>query len=124
MAFDRGLEERLYEYFESRDDLKVKKMFGGLCFLLSDHMCCAIIDDKLMVRTGADNYEHCLAKPHATKMDFTGRAIKTMVYVMPEGFESDTDLAQWLTIVSNFVDSLPPKKAKLKKVKVAKQISV
>ncbi|WP_347876775.1 hypothetical protein [Psychromonas algicola] len=45
MAFDRGLEERLYEHFSDRPDLTVRKMFGGLCFMLSGHMCCAIIGD-------------------------------------------------------------------------------
>jgi hypothetical protein len=109
MAFDRGLEERLNEYFHDRQDLKVKKMFGGLCFLLSNHMCCGVMGDKLMARIGADNYEDCLCKPNATEMDFTGKPIKTMVYVMPEGFESDTDLAYWLNICVTFVDSLPPK---------------
>jgi hypothetical protein len=30
MAFDRGLEARLFDYFQNRQDLNVKKMFGGL----------------------------------------------------------------------------------------------
>ena len=112
MAFDRGLEERLNEYFQDRQDLVVKKMFGGLCFLLSDHMCCAIIDDQLMARIGPKNYESCLAKENVKEMDFTGKSIKTMVYVMSDGFESDADLTYWLNICVAFVDSLPPKKNK------------
>jgi len=55
MAFDRGLEERLYEHFSDRHDLVAKKMFGGLCFLLSQHMCCVIIGEKLMARVGPKN---------------------------------------------------------------------
>lgn len=115
MAFDRGLEERLSDYFQGRYDLHTKKMFGGLCFLLSGHMCCVIMDDKLMVRVGADNYEDCLAKPYVTEMDFTGKAIKTMVYVMPDGFESDSDLTYWLDTCVKFVESLPPKLPKTPK---------
>lgn len=112
MAFDRGLEERLYEYFQDRPDLEVKKMFGGLCYLLSEHMCCAIIDDKLMLRVGPKNYAACLAKPYAKEMDFTGKPIKTMVYITANGFESDTDLFDWLTISVDFIDALPPKRSK------------
>lgn len=112
MAFDRGLEARLNEYFQDRQDLVVKKMFGGLCFLLSGHMCCGIIGDQLMARIGADNYECCLAKTYAREMDFTGKSIKTMVYVMSGGFESDSDLTYWLNICVSFVDSLPAKQPK------------
>ncbi|RTE67446.1 TfoX family protein [Amphritea opalescens] len=112
MAFDRGLEARLYEHFNNRHDLVVKRMFGGLCFLLSEHMCCAIIGDKLMARIGPDHYERCLAKPYVTDMDFTGKPIRSMVYVLSEGFESDEDLIYWLNLCTAFVDSLPPKKPK------------
>ena len=120
MAFDRGLEERLYEHFIERHDLTVKKMFGGLCFLLSGNMCCAIIEDKLLARVGAVNYTSCLAKAYVTEMDFTGKPIKTMVYVMPNGFDSDQDLANWLNICINFTDTLAPKKPKTKKLKPIK----
>jgi len=116
MSFDRGLEERLYDYFQDRPDLVVKKMFGGLCFLLSEHMCCGIIGEQLMARTGPKNYASCLAKEHAIEMDFTGTPIKTMVYVKPNGFESDFDLASWLNICVTFVDSLPPKQPKKSKL--------
>ncbi len=45
-------------------------------------------------------------------MDFTGKAMKGMIYVSPEGFESDADLHGWLKICESFVKSLPPKKPK------------
>ena len=115
MAFDRGLEERLYDHFQGRHGLTTRKMFGGLCFLLSEHMCCVIIDDKLMVRVGPDNYLDCLAKPHATEMDFTGKPVKGLVYILPDGFELDSDLAYWLNTSIVFVDNLQPKPPKKKK---------
>lgn len=115
MAIDRGLEERINEHFQDRQDLVVKRMFGGLCFLLSEHMCCGIIGDKLMARIGSENYERCLAKAYVREMDFTGKPIKTMVYVIPEGFESDSDLKYWLNLCVKFIDSLPPKQPKKSK---------
>ncbi|GHB66249.1 hypothetical protein GCM10008107_14260 [Psychrosphaera saromensis] len=121
MAFDRGLEERLYDHFQGRHDLTTKKMFGGLCFLLSEHMCCVIIGDKLMARVGPDNYLDCLAKPQVTEMDFTGKPVKGLVYILPDGFESDSDLAYWLNTSISFVDSLPPKQPKLAKKKPSKK---
>jgi hypothetical protein len=65
-----------------------------------------------MARVGPDNYQKCLAKKYASEMDFTGKALKGMVYVSPKGFESDANLAKWISLCTGFVESLPPKKPK------------
>ena len=110
MAYDEGLAERIQDYFKERNDVTVKKMFGGLCFMVSDHMCCGIVGDQLMARVGPDQYAECLNKKHAREMDFTGKAMKGMVYVSPEGIKKDRDLQSWIGICESFVASLPPKK--------------
>jgi len=112
MAFDEGLAERLQEYFQHRPDVEAKKMFGGLCFMVSDHMCCGIVGDMLMCRVGPDNYDECLTREYAVEMDFTGKAMKGMVYVSAKGFESDADLHGWLKTCESFVRALPPKKTR------------
>ncbi len=109
MAYDEGLAERVRECFDSRSALEEKKMFGGLCFMLSGHMCCGIVGDTLMARVGAYNYEASLAQAHASEMDFTGRAMKGMVYVAPAGVEEDHDLQAWIDTCVGFVATLPPK---------------
>jgi len=112
MAYDEGLAERIRDHLQNRHDVDEKKMFGGLCFMVSNHMCCGIVKETLMLRVGPDNYEKCLAKNHVSEMDFTGKAMKGMVYVAPEGFDSDTKLKKWVDICSGFIESLPPKKPK------------
>lgn len=113
MAYDKGLAERLDEYFQGRSDVDVKKMFGGLCFMMSNHMCCGIVGDTLMARVGPHNYQECLSKKHVKEMDFTGKAMKGMVFVSPEGLENDADLKGWLGVCEAFVKLLPPKKNKI-----------
>lgn len=109
MAYDKGLAYRLEEYFEGRPDVEMKKMFGGLCFMVDRHMCCGIVGDTLMARVGPENYETSLTHPHAREMDFTGRAMKGMIYVSTEGIQSDDDLRYWVQLCEQFVESLPPK---------------
>ena len=75
MAYDEGLAQRLREQFEEYPDVEEKKMFGGLCFMVSNHMCCGIVGDTLMARVGPANYDECLRQEHAREMDFTGRSI-------------------------------------------------
>ena len=112
MAYGKGLGERLREKFLERSDVEEKRMFGGLCFMVSSHMCCGIVGDRLMARVSPNNYEAYLHRKHVSEMDFTGKAMKGMVYVDPEGIESDLDLAYWVDICTAFIESLPPKKAK------------
>lgn len=114
MAFDEKLADRVREQFMDRMDVEEKKMFGGLSFMVSSHMCCGIIGDMLMARVGPDQYERCLGHPHAREMDFTGRSLKGMVYVDAEGVATAPDLAHWVGLCRDFVDSLPPKKQKKK----------
>ena len=110
MAYDEGLAFRLEEYFADRGDVEMKKMFGGLCFMVRKHMCCGIVGDTLMARVGPEQYEACLSESHVREMDFTGKALKGMVYVSPEGFEADDDLYHWLKLCEDFIATLPPKK--------------
>ena len=45
-------------------------------------------------------------------MDFTGKAMKGMIYIDPEGIAEDSDLEKWVGMCEKFVASLPPKKPK------------
>lgn len=53
--------------------------------------------------------EEALAEPHARPMDFTGRAMRGMVYVAAPGCESDADLAGWIERAAGFARRLPAK---------------
>jgi len=115
VAYDQGLAHRLHEHFADRGDVEAKKMFGGLCFMVRDHMCCGIVGDTLMARVGPLHYDEYLKLPHAKEMDFTGRAMKGMIYVCPEGFVNDSDLLNWINRCEDFILTLPPKKPKAPK---------
>ncbi len=45
----------------------------------------------------------------AEKKTFGGMPLRGHVYVDPEGFESDDDLAEWLRLCLDFVTTLPAK---------------
>ena len=109
MAYDEELAERLAQLYSEHPEVVQKKMFGGLCFMVSGHMSCGVNADSLMVRVGPDQYAEALARPHAREMDFTGKPLRGFVYVDRPGFASDADLAQWVDMSMRFVFSLPPK---------------
>lgn len=109
MAFDEGVLRRLRALFEGRTDVVEKKMFGGIAFMVSGHMCCGVVGNELMARVGPEQYEMALRKPYAREMDFTGRPLKGFVYVGVQGFASDEDLETWVERCEQFVSMLPPK---------------
>lgn len=109
MAYDEGVAQRLREAYPEHARVAEKRMFGGIAFMVSGHMTCGVVGETLMVRVGPAQYEQSLKKPHARKMDFTGKPLNGFVYVAPPGFESDEDLASWVELSMNFVSALPPK---------------
>jgi len=109
MSYDEKLAQRLRKIVGLRSGMTEKKMFGGLAFLFNGHMFCGIINEDLMVRVGAQQYEAALAQPHARPMDFTGRPLNGYVYVAPTGYQGTSALEQWVQRGMAFVVTLPPK---------------
>jgi TfoX/Sxy family transcriptional regulator of competence genes len=103
MSYDEDLAARVRAFLSTRDDVVEKKMFGGLCFMVSGAMCCGLTKSDFMVRVGSARYDEALAQPHARPMDFTGRPLKGMVYVSPEGVRTDDALASWVRRGLEFV---------------------
>ena len=112
MPYNERLADRIRAIVGERPDLTERKMFGGLAFMLNGNMFCGITRDDLMVRVGADRFEEALALPGARPMDFTGRPMKGMAFVGPEGYATDEALRGWIEQTLEYARSLPEKKAK------------
>lgn len=112
MGYDPDLAERLDRLFAERPEVEVKKMFGGLCYMVAGHMCCGIAGERLMARVGPEQYQHCLALPQVEAMDFTGKPLRGFVYVLPEALVEDAELKAWVARCEAFVRTLAPKSPK------------
>ena len=109
MAYDEDMAYRIRVALADQTGVTEKKMFGGLAYMVNGHMCCGIAKGSLMVRVGPEQYEEALAQTYAKEMDFTGRPMRGMIYVDPDGYRSDADLQAWVDRGLTFVSSLPPK---------------
>ena len=85
-----------------------RQMFGGLAFMLGGYMFCGVVKDTLMVRLGPEGARHALREPHVRPMDFTGRPMKSMVFVEPGGL-AGAALRRWVDAAAEFARGLPPK---------------
>lgn len=96
MTYDEGLAQRVREAIGDREDLEEKRMFGGICFMVNGHMSCGLNGTDLMLRLGNEGAAAALAEPYCREMDFTGRPLRSMVYVDAEGVREDVDLQRWV----------------------------
>jgi TfoX/Sxy family transcriptional regulator of competence genes len=109
LAYDEGLAERLRETLEAGFGCTEKRMFGGVAFMVNGHMALGVANDELMVRVGKDGWAEALAQPGAREMTFTGRSMKTMVFVDQSALETDQEVHDWIERALDFVLTLPPK---------------
>ncbi len=110
VAYDEALAERVRAVIGDDPRLSERKMFGGLCLMVNGNMCVGIVGDELMVRVGRDAYADALTHPDAREMDFTGRPMRTMVFVRPVGVATNDQLEYWVDRGLELVASLPPKR--------------
>ena len=90
-------------------DVREQQMFGGIAFLVSGHMACGVVGDELMLRLGEEAADAALDQTNVRPMDFTGRPMRTMVFVQPAGLQTDETLADWIARALAYVQTLPPK---------------
>src|SRR2546425_12641056 len=109
MAYDEDLAERVRGELGGVKRTSERQMFGGVAFMVAGNMACGIVGDDLLVRVGADLHHDALTRPHVREMDFTGRPMKGMVYVGPEGVDADEDLRMWVKLGVAYATSLPAK---------------
>jgi TfoX/Sxy family transcriptional regulator of competence genes len=121
MAFDEKAGERLRRAVGEARGLSESRMFGGLTLLINGNMCCGIAGDELVIRVDRDRSETLSQKKHARPCDITGRPMRGLVTVSPEGFGSAATLRRWVSEAVDHASSLPPKVPKKSKKKTAKK---
>lgn len=109
MAYDEDLAERVRHVLGSLTPCTEKKMFGGLAYMVRGNMAAGIVKHDLMVRVGPEKYELALSQPFTRPMEFTGRVMKGMVFVAPEGVDDLEDLRRWVKMGVDFCLTLPAK---------------
>ena len=102
MAYSEFLADRLKRHLQGKAPYECKKMMGGLVFMVRGKMCFGLNKekttntDRLMVRVGKEMYEELLQLKGCREMDFTGKVMKGFLFVDPEGFDTEEELAFWL----------------------------
>ncbi len=86
MGYDVQLVERIQKMLSRHLGVSERKMFGGFCFLVNGNLCCGVDGRDLMLRLGQVGTAAALEEPHTRPFDVTGRRMKTMLFVSPQGY--------------------------------------
>lgn len=109
MAHDPHLAQLLRDALSERSGITEKRMFGGVCFLLNGNMFAGVANhDSFMFRVGKDRESEALKRLGARPMDFTGRKMGGLVWVLADD-AIETGLDDWIDFTAGFVGGLPPK---------------
>ncbi len=109
MAYSELLADKVEKIVLEEPGFTMKKMFGGVCFLLRGNMACGVLNNDLIVRVGPADYDKCLALPQTKKFDITGKAMKGWVMVSFDDEKGLDDLQSWVKRGVAFALELPPK---------------
>lgn len=112
MAYNTKLVDRVREYLVNHTDLNIKekKMFGGLAFMVNEKMCVNVSGNKLMCRIDPCLKEEVTEKYGYQPMIMRGREYKGYCYVSPQGFEDDRDFEYWVSLCLEFKHKAKPSK--------------
>lgn len=114
MAYDEDIATRIRAVLARQRHVSEQEMFGGLTFMLRGHMCCGVMDDKLVVRVGTDEARRALKKPHTSPFDVIGRPLNSTIVVASPGIDTDASLRRWVQLAVDFVSTLPTKEGSRK----------
>jgi len=109
MPFDPILATRLREILKDDSDFELKRMFGGVCWMLNKKMCVGVHKEWLIVRVGETTALKLFKEKHVKPMDITGKPMKGWAMVASKGLESDEKLRDYVKHAKKFVSSLPDK---------------
>ena len=99
MAYNEETASRIRNHLKPLGkNIDEKKMFGGLSFLYKGRMSVGVVKNDLCVRVPTPKDEEELKKAFVRPMDFTGKPMKEMIFVSPEGFEKETELAHFVNL--------------------------
>ncbi len=106
--YNEFLADRVKQRLSGEGLTEIKKMMGGLVFMVNNKMCVGVDknrktgEDRLMVRVGNGPYEKLLLQKGSGVMDFTGKILRGFLFISPDGFDNEKDLDFWINKALEF----------------------
>jgi hypothetical protein len=105
MAYNETLAERIRESLTSFNDVKERRMFGGLAFMVNGKMTITVNnrpDHVMMVHIDPLLHEEALKRKGAATAIMRGKEYKGWIFLTEDAITSDEDFDYWISLGSAF----------------------
>ena len=110
MAYDEELSDRIRELIGGEAGLREQKMFGGLCFLIDDHITVAASGQGgMFVRLDPADGDRFVDQGKAEPMIMRGKPMSGYIRIGSDQVTTKRQLAAWVKRSVDYARTLPPK---------------
>ena len=107
------LADRVRMLLDGDPRISEKNMFGGLTFLLNNHILVGCKKDgRILLSVGKEHNDEALARDGASPMVHGGRAMTGFIWIEPDAIEDDDALEDWVRLATSWVERMPIEEAK------------
>jgi TfoX/Sxy family transcriptional regulator of competence genes len=111
VAYDEALAERIRDLLVGDAGVGVKKMFGGVAFLVGGHLAIAASGQGgILVRVDPARSDHLVDTTKAETAVMRNRPMQGWLRVAPEHLRTKRQLVKWVDLGTARARSLPAKK--------------
>ncbi|MCL2581044.1 MAG: TfoX/Sxy family protein [Streptosporangiales bacterium] len=111
MAYDEVLASRIRDLIGPDPELTEKKMFGGLAFLIRNHMAISASGQGgVLVHVAPEQTSDLVAATSATTAVMRGHEMPGWLRVSADHVTTDDQLSGWVERGLEYARSLPPKR--------------
>ena len=102
MAYNEKLAERIRTAMAHLPDVKEKRMFGGLAFMLDDKLCVTAGTDRMMLRIDPALHDEAVKKQGCSTVLMKGREYRGYVHVNEDSLKNNKDLKYWVGLAIEY----------------------
>lgn len=102
MAYDEKLADRIRKALAPLPNVKEKKMFGGLAFMVNDKMSITTGGNRIMYRIDPAMYEEVIKRKGCHTVMMRGREYKGYVDVDEDSIKSKKDFDYWINLALDY----------------------
>lgn len=102
MAYSEKLAGRIRLALSHLPDVKEKKMFGSLAFMVNDKMCITAGPNRIMCRIDPSLHEAAIKMKASTAVIMKGREYKGYVHVNEENLTTKKELDHWIGLALDY----------------------
>ena len=102
MAYNEKIAARIRLALSHLPNVKEKKMFGGLVFMVDDKMCITAGPERIMCRIDPALHEEAIKRKGCSTVIMRGRAYKGYVHVSEETLGTKKELDYWIGLALEY----------------------